>query len=61
MGENGAGKSTMMKILAGIHNFEEGKIEIVQGLEINEFAKSKIEITTEELINEKRAIEDLLD
>ncbi|MFL2706122.1 MAG: malate dehydrogenase [Gammaproteobacteria bacterium] len=44
-----------------LRSSNEGKIEIVQGLEINEFAKSKIEITTEELINEKRAIEDLLD
>ena len=35
-----------------LRSSNEGKIEIVQGLEINEFAKAKIEITTEELLNE---------
>ena len=38
----------------------QGKIEIVQNIELNDFAKSKIKITTEELLLEKAAVEDLL-
>ena len=38
----------------------QGKIEIVQNIELNDFAKSKIKITTEELLSEKAAVEDLL-
>ncbi len=37
-----------------------GKVEIIQGLELNEFAESKIKVTTEELISEKEAVADLL-
>ena len=37
-----------------------GKVEIIQGLELNEFAESKIKITTEELLSEKEAVSDLL-
>ena len=37
-----------------------GKVEIIQGLELNDFAKSKIKITTEELLSEKEAVSDLL-
>ena len=37
-----------------------GKVEIIQGLELNEFAKSRIKITTEELEEEKAAVKDLL-
>jgi len=38
----------------------QGEIEIVQNIELNDFAKSKIKITTEELLSEKAAVEDLL-
>ena len=38
----------------------QGKIEIVQNIELNDFAKSKIKITIEELLSEKAAVEDLL-
>ena len=37
-----------------------GNVEIVQGVELNEFAKSKIEVTTQELKEEKEAVKDLL-
>ena len=37
-----------------------GKVEIIQGLELNDFAKSRIKITTEELEEEKAAVKDLL-
>ncbi len=37
-----------------------GKVEIIQGLELNDFAKSRIKITTEELEEEKSAVKDLL-
>ena len=37
-----------------------GEVEIVQGIEINDFAKSKIQITTEELESEKEAVADLI-
>ena len=37
-----------------------GKVEIVQGIEINDFAKSKIQITTEELESERKAVADLI-
>ena len=37
-----------------------GEIEIVQGIEINDFAKGKIENTTQELLEEKEAVKDLL-
>ena len=39
---------------------ESGKVEIIQGVELNDFAKSKIKITTEELVSEREAISDLI-
>ena len=38
----------------------QGKIDIVQGIELNDFAQAKIKITTDELLSEKEAIKDLL-
>jgi malate dehydrogenase len=40
---------------------DQGSVEIVQGIELNDFAKSKIKVTTEELLSEKEAVKDLLD
>ena len=39
----------------------QGKVDIVQGIELNDFAQAKIKITTEELLSEKEAVKDLLD
>ena len=39
----------------------QGKINIVQGIELNDFAQAKIKITTDELLSEKDAVKDLLD
>ena len=39
---------------------QSGEVEIVQGIEINDFAKSKIQITTEELESEREAVADLI-
>tara|TARA_B100000586_G_C20069613_1_gene410107 strand:+ start:309 stop:1307 length:999 start_codon:yes stop_codon:yes gene_type:complete len=39
----------------------QGAVEIVQGIELNDFAKSKIKVTTKELLSEKEAVKDLLD
>ena len=39
----------------------QGSVEIVQGIELNDFSKSKIKITSEELLSEKKAVQDLLD
>jgi malate dehydrogenase len=39
---------------------QSGEVEIVQGIEINDFAKSKIQITTEELQSEREAVADLI-
>ena len=39
----------------------QGKIDIVQGIELNNFAQAKIKITTDELLSEKEAVKDLLD
>ena len=39
---------------------QSGAVEIVQGIEINDFAKSKIQITTEELESEREAVADLI-
>ena len=39
---------------------QEGKIEIIQGIELNDFAKAKIKITTEELESERQAVADLI-
>ena len=35
-------------------------VEIIQGIEINDFAQSKIDITTKELLEEQEAVRDLL-
>ena len=37
-----------------------GEVEIVQGIELNEFAQSKIAITTQELESEREAVADLI-
>ena len=39
---------------------ENGKVEIVQDLELNDYAKAKIEITTNELLEEKEEVKDLI-
>ena len=39
----------------------QGKIDIVQGIELNDFAQAKIKITTDELLSEKEDVKDLLD
>ena len=39
---------------------QEGKVEIIQGIELNDFAKAKIKITTEELESERQAVADLI-
>ena len=39
----------------------QGKIDIVKGIELNDFAQAKIKITTDELLSEKEAVKDLLD
>ena len=38
----------------------QGKVDIVQGIELNDFAQAKIKITTDELLSEKEAVKDLL-
>ena len=38
----------------------EGKIEIVRDIVLSDFAKEKIKISTDELIDERAAVEDLL-
>ena len=43
-----------------LRSTEEGKIEIIQGLEINSYAKEKLEITTRELLEEKEAVSELI-
>ena len=37
-----------------------GEVEIIQGIELNEFAKARIQITTEELESEREAVSDLM-
>jgi malate dehydrogenase len=37
-----------------------GEIEIIQGIELNEFAQTKIKVTTEELESEREAVSDLI-
>ena len=39
---------------------ENGKVGIVQDLELNDYAKAKIEITTNELLEEKEEVKDLI-
>ena len=43
-----------------LRTYQSGEVEIVQGIEINDFAKSKIQITTEELESEREAVADLI-
>jgi len=38
----------------------EGKVEIVRDIVLSDFAKEKIKISTDELIEERTAVEDLL-
>ena len=38
-----------------------GIIEIIQGIELNEFAQTKIKVTTEELESERESVSDLID
>jgi malate/lactate dehydrogenase len=38
----------------------EGKVEIVRDIVLSDFAKEKIRISTNELIDERAAVEDLL-
>jgi malate dehydrogenase len=38
----------------------DGSVEIIQDIKINEFAQSKINSTTEELLSEREAVKDLL-
>jgi malate dehydrogenase len=39
---------------------EEGKVEIIQGIKLNEFAQTKIKVTTDELESEREAVADLM-
>ena len=39
---------------------KEGKVEIIQGIKLNEFAQSKIKVTTDELESEREAVADLI-
>ena len=55
----------MLKYESGIFGFplrtkSNGKIEIIQGIELNEFAQTKIKVTTEELESEREAVSDLI-
>jgi len=43
-----------------LRSTDRASVEIVQGIELNDFAKSKIKVTTEELLSEKEAVKDLL-
>ena len=49
-------------LIFGFHRqtTQEGKIEIIQGSELNDFAKAKLKITTEELESERQAVADLI-
>ena len=55
----------MLEFNTGIFGFplrtnSNGKIEIIQGIELNEFAQTKIKVTTEELESEREAVADLI-
>lgn len=39
---------------------QEGTVEIIQGVELNDFAQAKIKVTTEELQSEREAVADLI-
>lgn len=39
---------------------QEGTVEIIQGVELNDFAQAKIKVTTDELQSEREAVEDLI-
>ena len=39
---------------------EDGKVEIIQGIELNEFAQTKIKVTTDELESEREAVAALI-
>ena len=39
---------------------EDGKVEIIQGIELNEFAQTKLKVTIDELESEREAVADLI-
>ncbi len=43
-----------------IVSLEDGSVEIVQGITLSDFAKEKIKVSTDELLEERAAVEDLL-
>ena len=43
-----------------LRTLEDGSVEIVQDIALSEFAKEKIKISTNELLEERAAVEDLL-
>jgi malate/lactate dehydrogenase len=43
-----------------LRTLEDGSVEIVQDVVLSEFAKEKIKISTNELLEERAAVEDLL-
>ena len=43
-----------------LRTMKDGTVEIIQGIEINNFAQEKINITTEELLSEQEAVKGLL-
>jgi malate dehydrogenase len=43
-----------------LRTLEDGNIEIVKDIVLSEFAKEKIKISTNELLEERAAVEDLL-
>ena len=43
-----------------LRTMEDGSVEIVQGIALSDFAKEKIKVSTDELLEERAAVEDLL-
>ena len=43
-----------------LKTMEDGSVEIVQGIALSDFAKEKIKVSTDELLEERAAVEDLL-
>ena len=43
-----------------LKTMEDGSVEIVQGITLSDFAKEKIKVSTDELLEERAAVEDLL-
>ena len=48
------------KELSNIDNRKDGKVEIVRDIALSDFAKEKIKLSTDELIEERAAVKDLL-